>query len=414
MESDYDHEMVLKSKDWVERLNPDSKLPNINTGRILVPERPVTISNPELVTSLVPTEVKTNDQESKINELTKLVQMLMDENNSTQKTQEQKTNPDSSKLVRPKPLQKPKLKCELCNYTNHSTDDWYRILYCMKCKREDYRTLDHKMYIASLRSSPNYKEQPYQYASPSKQILKSKAKPYPPCTNCGFNDHLPDDCRNYPKYKICGSYDHFTSEDIRIIQIRVCTQPLTIMILSTLKERYIREPILYLDTGCSSSMTGFKSYLHKYVEQPGPKVVFGDNSSCITEGYGSINCGGIVFSKVEFLGMVIWKFLFAQQHDMYELEGDYLLTGAREYNLYTISILDMATSSPVCLMSKATLTKSWLWHRRLSHLNFGFIDDSSNNSMNTLSKEDLDDLFEAMYDEYFKKKSSDMPIHSAA
>nr|GEV37263.1 retrotransposon protein, putative, Ty1-copia subclass [Tanacetum cinerariifolium] len=27
-------------------------------------------------------------------------------------------------------------------------------------------------------------------------------------------------------------------------------------------------------------------------------------------------------------------------------------------------------SSPVCLMSRATLTKSWLWHRRLSHMNF--------------------------------------------
>ncbi|GJV64755.1 retrovirus-related pol polyprotein from transposon TNT 1-94 [Tanacetum coccineum] len=33
----------------------------------------------------------------------------------------------------------------------------------------------------------------------------------------------------------------------------------------------------------------------------------------------------------------------------------------------------MATSSPVCLMSNATSTKSWLWHRRLSHLNFGTI-----------------------------------------
>ncbi|GJU53763.1 hypothetical protein Tco_1227477 [Tanacetum coccineum] len=32
---DYDYEMVQKSKDWVERLNPDSKLPNFNTGRIL-------------------------------------------------------------------------------------------------------------------------------------------------------------------------------------------------------------------------------------------------------------------------------------------------------------------------------------------------------------------------------------------
>ncbi|GKB15314.1 hypothetical protein Tco_0849237 [Tanacetum coccineum] len=35
---DYDHEMVPKSKDWVERHNPNSKLLNFNTGRILVPE----------------------------------------------------------------------------------------------------------------------------------------------------------------------------------------------------------------------------------------------------------------------------------------------------------------------------------------------------------------------------------------
>ncbi|GJZ64671.1 retrovirus-related pol polyprotein from transposon TNT 1-94 [Tanacetum coccineum] len=34
----YDQEMVSKTKDWVERLNPDSKLPNFNTGRILVPK----------------------------------------------------------------------------------------------------------------------------------------------------------------------------------------------------------------------------------------------------------------------------------------------------------------------------------------------------------------------------------------
>ncbi|GJY99766.1 integrase, catalytic region, zinc finger, CCHC-type containing protein [Tanacetum coccineum] len=40
-----------------------------------------------------------------------------------------------------------------------------------------------------------------------------------------------------------------------------------------------------------------------------------------------------------------------------------------------ISISDMAASSPVCLMYKATSTKSWLWHRRLSHLNFGTIND---------------------------------------
>ncbi|GJY96800.1 integrase, catalytic region, zinc finger, CCHC-type containing protein [Tanacetum coccineum] len=57
------------------------------------------------------------------------------------------------------------------------------------------------------------------------------------------------------------------------------------------------------------------------------------------------------------------------------LKGDDLLTGGRESNFYTICISDLAASSPVCLMSKATSTKSWLWHRRLSHLNFGTIND---------------------------------------
>ncbi|GJR31500.1 retrovirus-related pol polyprotein from transposon TNT 1-94 [Tanacetum coccineum] len=57
------------------------------------------------------------------------------------------------------------------------------------------------------------------------------------------------------------------------------------------------------------------------------------------------------------------------------LEGDDLLTCDCESNLYTISISDMAASLPVCLMSKETSTKSWLWHRRLSHLNFGTIND---------------------------------------
>ncbi|GJR05420.1 retrovirus-related pol polyprotein from transposon TNT 1-94 [Tanacetum coccineum] len=33
----------------------------------------------------------------------------------------------------------------------------------------------------------------------------------------------------------------------------------------------------------------------------------------------------------------------------------------------------MMASSPICHLSKASKTKSWLWHRRLSHLNFGAI-----------------------------------------
>ncbi|GKA40627.1 retrovirus-related pol polyprotein from transposon TNT 1-94 [Tanacetum coccineum] len=55
------------------------------------------------------------------------------------------------------------------------------------------------------------------------------------------------------------------------------------------------------------------------------------------------------------------------------LEGVDLLTGSRGNNLYILSLGDMMASSPICLLSKASKTKSWLWHRRLSHLNFGVI-----------------------------------------
>ncbi|GJV57949.1 integrase, catalytic region, zinc finger, CCHC-type containing protein [Tanacetum coccineum] len=35
----------------------------------------------------------------------------------------------------------------------------------------------------------------------------------------------------------------------------------------------------------------------------------------------------------------------------------------------------MMRSSPICLLSKASKNKSWLWHRRLNHLNFGTLND---------------------------------------
>ncbi|GJV76766.1 retrovirus-related pol polyprotein from transposon TNT 1-94 [Tanacetum coccineum] len=55
------------------------------------------------------------------------------------------------------------------------------------------------------------------------------------------------------------------------------------------------------------------------------------------------------------------------------LEGMDLLTGLGGSNLYTISIVDMMKSSPICLLFKASKTKSLLWHRHLSHLNFDTI-----------------------------------------
>ncbi|GJT57221.1 retrovirus-related pol polyprotein from transposon TNT 1-94 [Tanacetum coccineum] len=190
-----------------------------------------------------------------------------------------------------------------------------------------------------------------QGASPSSKILKAKAKPFPSCTHCGFNDHRPDDYRNYPECEISGSYDHFTSGHNRVIHVRggvLSSESLIGVKCNTCGSiRHIMEPIWYLDSGCSRNMTGVKSYLHKYVEQRGPKVVFSDNSSCITEGYGSINCGGIIFNA----------------------NKEILLIAHRRNDVY---VLDMSSLTPngSCFFAKASESVNWLWHKRLSHLNF--------------------------------------------
>nr|GEV79125.1 hypothetical protein [Tanacetum cinerariifolium] len=63
------------------------------------------------------------------------------------------------------------------------------------------------------------------------------------------------------------------------------------------------------------------------------------------------------------------------------LEGDDLLKGDRSTNLYTISLHEMASASPICLMARASSTKSWLWHQRISHLNFDTINDLARNDL---------------------------------
>ncbi|GJS38063.1 integrase, catalytic region, zinc finger, CCHC-type containing protein [Tanacetum coccineum] len=66
-----------------------------------------------------------------------------------------------------------------------------------------------------------------------------------------------------------------------------------------------------------------------------------------------------------------------RKHTCYirDLEGVNLLKGSWGLNLYTMSLEEMMQPSTICLFSKASKTKSWLWHKRLSHLNFGYINE---------------------------------------
>nr|GEW35285.1 retrovirus-related Pol polyprotein from transposon TNT 1-94 [Tanacetum cinerariifolium] len=65
------------------------------------------------------------------------------------------------------------------------------------------------------------------------------------------------------------------------------------------------------------------------------------------------------------------------------LKGVDLLKGNRTTNLYTINLHEMASASPICLMARATSTKSWLWHQHLTHLNFDTLNDLAKNDLIT-------------------------------
>nr|GEW42734.1 retrovirus-related Pol polyprotein from transposon TNT 1-94 [Tanacetum cinerariifolium] len=57
------------------------------------------------------------------------------------------------------------------------------------------------------------------------------------------------------------------------------------------------------------------------------------------------------------------------------------LAGNQTTKLYTINLHEMASASPICLMARASSTKSWLWHQRLSYLNFDTINDLAKNDL---------------------------------
>ncbi|GKB72024.1 retrovirus-related pol polyprotein from transposon TNT 1-94, partial [Tanacetum coccineum] len=104
-------------------------------------------------------------------------------------------------------------------------------------------------------------------------------------------------------------------------------------------------------------------------------------------GYGDYQIGNVTISRVYYVkGLGHNLFSVGQLCDsdlevafrkhtcfVRNLEGFDLLMGSQGTNLYTLSIGDMIKSSSICLLSKASKTKSWLRHQCSSHLKFSTI-----------------------------------------
>nr|GEW65472.1 hypothetical protein [Tanacetum cinerariifolium] len=132
----------------------------------------------------------------------------------------------------------------------------------------------------------------------------------------------------------------------------------------------------YLDSGCSKHMIGDRSQLVNFVQKFLGTVKFGNDHVAKIMGYGDYQIRNVTISRVYYVEGLGHNLYFVGQfcdsdsevafcqHTYFirNLDGVDLLTGSRGNNLYTLSLQDMMASSPICLLSKASKTKSWLWH----------------------------------------------------
>ncbi|GKA28301.1 retrovirus-related pol polyprotein from transposon TNT 1-94 [Tanacetum coccineum] len=289
-----------------------------------------------------------------------------------------------------------KRSCDLCGLNNHLSENSYKVLFCKRCERIDYITCDHAEYMSTMNMSRHLKS--LGRASSRPNIPRPSKCFFPPCIHYGSIDHLSNKCLYYPICKLCGSYDHNTNGHNRIISLEreinlrnpqqafkrceACGssnhtttdhydielfkrgEALQAKKAEALKSTRAessnanrsktptkRKPIWYLDSGCLRHMTGVKSYLYKYVEQQGPKVVFGDDSTCTTEGYGSI------------------KFQFDEKRGtIFNSNKEIVMIDPRVRDVYVLDMTYSAQES--CFLAKASENLNWLWHKRLAHLNF--------------------------------------------
>nr|GEW62908.1 putative ribonuclease H-like domain-containing protein [Tanacetum cinerariifolium] len=163
------------------------------------------------------------------------------------------------------------------------------------------------------------------------------------------------------------------------------------VLLTFKKCQYIdTQDMLKSDSGCARYMTGNTSYLSKYEPFNRGYVSFGHGRGKIT-GKGLIKTGKLEFENVYFMEELKYNLFSVSQicnnknsvlftdTECLMLGKDFklvddkhvLLRAPRQQNMYTIDLKNVVPyKNLTCLIVKASMDESMLWHRRLGHLNF--------------------------------------------
>nr|GEU75992.1 hypothetical protein [Tanacetum cinerariifolium] len=127
----------------------------------------------------------------------------------------------------------------------------------------------------------------------------------------------------------------------------------------------VKHVVIDTHAECSKHMTGNRALLTNFVEKFLGTVRFGNNDFAVIAGYG--DGLEVAFRK---------STCFVRNEN-----GVDLLTDDRSPNLYTIALNEITSNSLNFILEKASSSQSWLWHQRLSHLNFATINNLVKNNL---------------------------------
>ena len=140
--------------------------------------------------------------------------------------------------------------------------------------------------------------------------------------------------------------------------------------------------IWYLDSAAGRTMTGCKSLLEEFRVEDGPSITFGNDGNGKTEGYGILNNGQVKFTHVAYVNGLKYNLISVSQlcddgfrvlfdvaqGTIFNKDWQVVMIAPRRGNVY---VMDMECSpQEQCFYTKADEDTNWLWHKRLSHLNF--------------------------------------------
>ncbi|KAJ9546418.1 hypothetical protein OSB04_018961 [Centaurea solstitialis] len=179
---------------------------------------------------------------------------------------------------------------------------------------------------------------------------------YRKCYHCGFNDHIASKCPDATTTEKSAKVKKIPKTDNSVKEKKVVKTVPSVKTPASRTDNSVKavtnstsptdnsgsivlwdKGIWYLDSGCSRHMTGSKSVLSNYREER-----LCDKNHKVS------------FSK--------------KKCKVKNRRKEVILTGVRHADIY---IINMNTSTDnFCFVSRASSDTNWLWHKRLSHLNF--------------------------------------------